>query len=121
MLSAVASSSVRTLAIVGWPHSNSLPEELHYLSNITKLSILNFVSVEALPDWLGNLGSLERLHLIDCEKLQHLPSMAAMRRLTKLSFLSISGCPLLQELCSNSERFKISHIPTILIDDEELM
>nr|XP_027120363.1 putative disease resistance protein RGA3 [Coffea arabica] len=121
LLSAVASSSVRTLAIVGWPHSNSLPEELQYLTNITKLSILNFGSVEALPDWLGNLGSLERLHLIDCEKLQHLPSMAAMRRLTKLSFLSISGCPLLQELCSNSERFKISHIPTILIDDEELM
>ncbi|CDP15109.1 unnamed protein product [Coffea canephora] len=120
LLSALASSSVRALTIVGWPHSNSLPEQLQYLTAITLLRISKFGSVETLPDWLGNLGSLERLHLIDCEKLRYLPPMAAMRRLTKLRFLSIADCPLLQESCSKSERLKISHIPTILIDDERV-
>ncbi|KAL2520284.1 putative disease resistance protein RGA4 [Forsythia ovata] len=82
------------------------------LTSLKALSIFDF-GIEELPDWLGNLSSLEELGLSRCEKLRHLPSKEAMQRLTKLTSLYISSCPLLKEQCGldNSEWPKISHIP----------
>ncbi|KAL3326658.1 hypothetical protein AABB24_037380 [Solanum stoloniferum] len=77
--------------------------------------------LEALSDSLGNLVSLEELKLCNCGKLEHLPSRDAIRRLTKLWYLRIKGCPKLEESCTNpsgqnSQWSNISHIPKIKVD-----
>lgn len=116
----ISSSTLRSLEVYGLSsHKESLPHHLQYMTSLTHLYLHHF-GMEALPDWLGNLVSLQSLHLLGCKKLRYLPSMAAMRRLTKLNYLHIDGCPLLKERCSaqpchNSEWSKISHIPLLNI------
>ncbi|XP_060176637.1 putative disease resistance protein RGA3 isoform X2 [Lycium barbarum] len=79
------------------------------MPKLRSLWILNCPLLEVLSDGLGNLVSLESLLLFSCEKLKYLPSGDAMRRLTKLRKLSISGCPELD--FPNSQWSEISHIP----------
>ncbi|CDP21151.1 unnamed protein product [Coffea canephora] len=108
-------SSLSILSLVGQPQSDSLPVQLQYLTSLTALGLHGF-GVEVLPDWLANLASLEELRLDGCEKLQHLPSTAAMRRLTKLKFLGSFGCSLLEKNFTPGATsewpkiFNISHI-----------
>ncbi|XP_027119741.1 putative disease resistance protein RGA3 [Coffea arabica] len=117
--------SLSTLFLFGWPHWESLPEQLQHLSALTALALSGF-GVKSLPDWFGKLSSLEKLSLWACEKLENLPSHQSMRSLTRLRELQIFYCPLVKERCNpesssssssdpNSERSKISHIPYILI------
>ncbi|XP_071924640.1 disease resistance protein RGA2-like [Coffea arabica] len=116
----ISSSTLRSLEVYGLSsHKESLPHQLQYMTTLTHLYLHHF-GMEALPDWLGNLVSLQSLHLLGCKKLRYLPSMAAMRCLTKLNYLHVDGCPLLKERCSpqsgpNSEWFKISQIPLLNI------
>nr|XP_027073858.1 putative disease resistance protein RGA3 isoform X2 [Coffea arabica] len=110
---------VRKLTLQGWPHSESLPNQLQNLFALIELHLFGF-GIEALPEWLGNLVHLEELEVVNCAKLRTLPSMAAMRCLTKLSDLCIKHCPLLEELCTpqsgpDSEWSKINHIPHIFV------
>ncbi|CDP03415.1 unnamed protein product [Coffea canephora] len=115
------------LLLYGWPHWESLPEQLQHLSALTTLALSDF-GVKSLPDWFGKLSSLEELELSNCRKLENLPSHQSMRSLTRLRKLWITHCPLLKERCDpessstdpNSERSKISHIPTIVIDWENI-
>ncbi|CDP17516.1 unnamed protein product [Coffea canephora] len=96
----------------GFGYLTSL-RDLQDLTNIAFLFLRGFGAIEALPDWLGNLASLEELILFLCEKLEYLPSMAAMERL-KLRRLQIKACPLLTGRCTpqtGSEWPKISNIP----------
>ncbi|WMV52171.1 hypothetical protein MTR67_045556 [Solanum verrucosum] len=91
--------------------SAAMPK-LHYLE------IRDCPLLEALSDGLGKLASLEKLCLWSCEKLEHLPSRDAMRRLTKLRKLEIGGCPKLKGICinqssPNSQWSNNSHIPKI--------
>ncbi|KAL3500701.1 hypothetical protein ACH5RR_039794 [Cinchona calisaya] len=114
MISYSSSSTLRQLTLVGSPHIESLPDQLQYLTSLTCLSLQGFGGIEALPDWLGNLAYLEWLELWKCKKLRYLPSVDAMRRLTKLRYLRVNICPLLKERCnlqSGPEWPKISHIP----------
>ncbi|KAL3500708.1 hypothetical protein ACH5RR_039801 [Cinchona calisaya] len=114
----ISSSTLRQLTLVGLPHIESLPDQLQYLTSLTWLDLRGFGGIEALPDWLGNLASLDRLFLKWCPKLLYLPSMDAMRRLTKLRCLLVFDCPLLKESCtpqSGPEWPKISHIPELWI------
>lgn len=104
----ISSSTVLELGLYGLPQENCLPHQLQHLTTLTNLQLHDF-GVEVLPDWLGNLASLQRLYIGSCEKLRCLPSMDAMRRLTKLISLDIRGCPLLME-APESEQSKISHI-----------
>uniref|UniRef100_A0A5B7BJU5 Putative disease resistance protein RGA3 n=1 Tax=Davidia involucrata TaxID=16924 RepID=A0A5B7BJU5_DAVIN len=107
------SVSLRYLTIGGWPHFDTLPEQLQHFTALEDMLLFGF-GVEALPEWFGNLSSLERLYLGSFEKLKYLPE--AMRRLTKLRGLCISNSPLLKESCiqqSGPEWSKISHIPQI--------
>ncbi|CDP22127.1 unnamed protein product [Coffea canephora] len=92
-----SASTLRELQLRGLPHTDSLPHQLQYLTTLPSLSLANFGGIEVLPDWIGNLVSLETLWLWDCEKLQSLPSEAAMRRLTKLTRVRVYGCPLLRQ------------------------
>uniref|UniRef100_M1ARU0 Nbs-lrr resistance protein n=1 Tax=Solanum tuberosum TaxID=4113 RepID=M1ARU0_SOLTU len=81
---------------------------------ITHLEIRDCPLLEALSDGLGKLASLEKLCLRSCEKLEHLPSRDAMRRLTKLRNLEIGGCPKLKESCTNRSIPKlpvVQHFP----------
>ncbi|KAL3528468.1 hypothetical protein ACH5RR_007790 [Cinchona calisaya] len=116
----ISSSTLSSLELYGLPEMESLPDQLQYLTTLTLLELHGF-GVETLPDWFGNLASLEQLYLWYCEKLRYLPSMAAMKRLTKLSSLGVIGSPLLKERCNphsgpDSEWSKISHIPQRWID-----
>ena len=63
----------------------------------------------ALPEWLGNLSSLQKLYIVDCNRLLHLPTEEAMRRLTQLKTLEIYDRPNLED----NERSKIDHIALI--------
>ncbi|KAL2506797.1 putative disease resistance RPP13-like protein 1 [Abeliophyllum distichum] len=104
--------SVQSLSLYGRANWVSLPYQLRNLNSLQVLEINDF-EIEELPDWLGNLSSLDELYLCECEKLRHLPSKEAMQRLTKLTYLHILKCPLLEEQCrpDNSEWPKITHIP----------
>ncbi|CDP21945.1 unnamed protein product, partial [Coffea canephora] len=82
-------TSLRELSIKRMPHTESLPHQLQYLTTLTSLSLDSFGGIEVLPDWIGNLVSLETLELWFCQKLQSLPSEAAMRRLTKLTHVEV--------------------------------
>ncbi|XP_027166492.1 uncharacterized protein LOC113766506 [Coffea eugenioides] len=109
--------SLSKLRLYGWPHWESLPEQLQHLSALTTLALYGF-GVKSLPDWFGKLSSLKYLYLLRCEKLENLPSHQSMRSLTRLGDMWISSCPLLKERCNpessstdpNSEWSKISHI-----------
>ncbi|CDP16782.1 unnamed protein product [Coffea canephora] len=107
-----SSSSLRHVSLHGMPDTKSLSHQLQDLTTITSLSLRDFGAIEALPDWLGNLASLDELFLFNCQKLEYLPSMAAMERI-KLRRLAIRSCPLLKRRCtleSGSEWPKISNI-----------
>ncbi|KAK9997659.1 hypothetical protein SO802_022345 [Lithocarpus litseifolius] len=85
--------SLERLRLYGWAKLNSLPDEIQHFIALKELHINGFDGMEALPEWLGKLSSLQKLSLWCCEKLMHLPTMNAMRRLTKLERLEIIDCP----------------------------
>ncbi|KAL0283406.1 UNVERIFIED_CONTAM: putative disease resistance protein RGA3, partial [Sesamum angustifolium] len=49
--------SLEMLGLYGWPHFESLPDELQHLTSLMQFVISNF-GMEALPEWIGNLASL---------------------------------------------------------------
>ncbi|KAL3507496.1 hypothetical protein ACH5RR_032878 [Cinchona calisaya] len=115
-------SSLSYLVLYGWPHWESLPDQIQHLSALEFLELHGF-GIKSLPDWFGKLSSLEDLRIYNCEKLECLPSHQLMASLTKLRCLTIEACPLLERRCSpengsgtNSDWSKISHIPRILIN-----
>ncbi|GLU17929.1 hypothetical protein SLE2022_342720 [Rubroshorea leprosula] len=107
-------ASLEILSLSGWDKIKYLPHQLQHLTSMKKLILREFNGLEALPEWLGNLSSLQRLEIWSCSNLAHLPSVQAMRSLSNLQSLWISGCPRLEERCENEsspEWSKISHIP----------
>jgi len=117
------SGSLTRLWIYGWDKLKSVPHQLQHLTALERLEIRDFKGEEfeeALPEWLGNLSSLQSLWISHCKNLKYLPSSTAIQRLSKLKKLRIYGCPHLKENCrkeNGSEWPKISHIPTIRIED----
>ncbi|KAL8479501.1 hypothetical protein ACS0TY_026410 [Phlomoides rotata] len=108
------SHSLRQLDLWGMENCESLPDGIQHLTSLSRLELNNF-GIKELPEWFGDLTSLQELHVFNCEKLKHLASVDAMRRLTKLTLLEIRGCPLLRKRCrqQGDEWPKISHIPNI--------
>ncbi|GKV17372.1 hypothetical protein SLEP1_g27887 [Rubroshorea leprosula] len=116
-------TSLEELRLYGWAKLTQLPHQIQHLTGLRHLSIWDFHGVKALPEWLGNLSSLQDLCIKYCENLKHLPSAESIRRLSELKFLEISECLVLETRCrkeSNSEWHKISHIPTIRINGEDI-
>ncbi|XP_047959632.1 disease resistance protein RGA2-like [Salvia hispanica] len=116
-----SSHSLKILQLKGMENWENLPESIQHLNALIILRLENF-AMEELPEWLGNLLSLEQLEICFCKKLRRLPSVDAMRRLTRLKLLHISECP---EICIeqqsdavDSQWPKISHIPNIKIDGD---
>ncbi|CAB4284377.1 unnamed protein product [Prunus armeniaca] len=108
---------LETLSLWGWPKLSCLPKQVQCFTCLTSLTIHSFDGMEALPEWLGNLASLKILSIWKCKNLMYLPTLEAMKCLTKLQYIYIRNCPLLKERCnkdSGPEWPKISHIPNIL-------
>ncbi|TYG71986.1 hypothetical protein ES288_D05G443300v1 [Gossypium darwinii] len=115
-------TSLQTLAIGGGGCSNvvSFPEEgtgMKLPPSLTCIYLFQFENLEFMfPEGFQDLASLQRLHISECPKLTSLPEKDMLR---SLGFLSIFGCPLLQEECSSykgREWSKISHISLVQID-----
>ncbi|PRQ38874.1 putative P-loop containing nucleoside triphosphate hydrolase, leucine-rich repeat domain, L [Rosa chinensis] len=110
-------SQLERLELRGWPKLKSqLPQQIQHLTCLKELWISDFKGLEALPEWLGNLTSLKALRIVGCENLEYLPRLNAMKSLTKLEWLQITECPLLQERCTKEtgpDWPKISHIPAV--------
>ncbi|CDP15456.1 unnamed protein product [Coffea canephora] len=104
--------SLSYLRLRGWPHWESLPEQLQHLSALTTLGLYDF-GVKSLPDWFGKLSSLEELILWGCEKLENLPSYQSMRSLTRLRELQIIRCPLLKK--DEIQRVAAAAAPTSIL------
>ncbi|KAK2971872.1 hypothetical protein RJ640_000889, partial [Escallonia rubra] len=84
-------SSLEFLELCGWPMLKSLPVQLEQLYALKELYLLHFPGLEARPGWLGNLSSLNELRIFDCSKLTKMPSVEAMKRLSKLEELDIAS------------------------------
>ncbi|XP_021801689.1 putative disease resistance protein At3g14460 [Prunus avium] len=109
---------LETLSLWGWPKLNYLPEQVQCFTCLTSLTINSFDNMEALPELLGNLAYLKILSIWNCKNLMSLPTLEAMKCLTKLQYIYIQNCPLLRERCnkdSGPEWPKISHIPNIYV------
>ncbi|GLT30115.1 hypothetical protein SLA2020_049350 [Shorea laevis] len=110
-------SHLEELTLIAWGEPRErLLDQIQHLTALTYLEIRDFDGLEALPNWFGNLSSLQTLWIFDCKSLKH---MEAIRCISKLERLCISGCPELKERCANgsgSEWDYISHIPYIYID-----
>ncbi|CAL9002406.1 unnamed protein product [Prunus brigantina] len=107
---------LENLTLEGWPKLKSLPEQVQHFTSLTSLGIWSFDGMEALPEWLGNLASLENLYIFDCENLMYLPTLEAMKCLTKLQLIWVCECNLLEDRCekdSGPEWPKISQIPKV--------
>ena len=59
-------------------------EPHQYFIALKILWIQRSFEMVALPEGLGNLSSLQQLYIVDCNRLVHLPSKEAMRRLTQI-------------------------------------
>ncbi|GLT27109.1 hypothetical protein SLA2020_021350 [Shorea laevis] len=116
-------TSLEELHLFGWEKRTQLSHQIQYLTALRCLSIQNFHGVKTFPEWLGNLSSLQELWIEHCKNLKHLPSAEAIRCLSKLTILAISGCPELEIRCDKErgpEWHKISHIPTIYMNHKDI-
>ncbi|GKU85514.1 hypothetical protein SLEP1_g182 [Rubroshorea leprosula] len=117
-------TSLEQLYLLGWEKLSQLPHQIQHLTAIKYLSVSGFDGVEVLPEWLRNLSSLECLVVRSCKNLKQLPSAEAFRPLSKLRVLGIGDCSLLEERCakeSGPEWSKISHIPSIYINEKPII
>ncbi|XP_021860574.1 probable disease resistance protein At5g66910 [Spinacia oleracea] len=105
-------TSLKILYLYGWEKLHSLPEQLQHLTTLKALLITDFENIEYLPDCLGNLSSLDSLYTFKCKNLKKLPTEDAIKRLTKLRYLDIRECPLLEKAVkvNGTEHHKISNI-----------
>ncbi|GLT64592.1 hypothetical protein SLA2020_370760 [Shorea laevis] len=114
-------TSLEDLQLYGWEKLSQLPHQIQHLTALQDLRVSGFDGVEVLPEWLRNLSSLESLFIRKCKNLKQLPPAEAFGRLSKLQYLDVRNCPLLEERCtkeSGPEWSKISHIPTIYMKDK---
>ncbi|XVF29655.1 hypothetical protein REPUB_Repub15cG0140800 [Reevesia pubescens] len=112
-------ASLECLYLFGWKKLRSLPPQIQQLAALKSFVMCFFDGIEELPEWLGNFSSLQKLRIDYCNNLMHLPSMEAMKRLSKLQRFDLHRCPVLVERCtkeSGPEWHKIAHIPYIQID-----
>ncbi|QHO51883.1 Putative disease resistance RPP13-like protein [Arachis hypogaea] len=103
--------------IKSYPEVGSLPR----LPSLTTLHLFNF-NLETLEcNELLCLTSLQQLHILWCPKLEN---MEGEKLPPSLLLLQIQGCDLLGEHFKNKHQLiwpKISHIPTIKVDYEQIV
>ncbi|XP_059318160.1 putative disease resistance protein At3g14460 [Lycium ferocissimum] len=102
-------ASLRRLTIHGISSNLSTFPEWLLPSTLETLDVVQLSNLESLSPWMQNLTSLENLKVKDCRKVLSLPKEGVP---PMLSYLEISGCPLLEQNCEWS---KIDHIPCIVM------
>ncbi|EYU37372.1 hypothetical protein MIMGU_mgv1a019055mg [Erythranthe guttata] len=135
---AILKASTKSLNILSLAGNNCddqssgyLPDQIQHLTALSKLFLHDLGNIQEFPEWFGNnnsfSSSLQLLHINNCKKLRHLPSKEAMLHLTKLSYLAVGRCPLLnlkkiREISDDddSEWPKISHIPEVYEDGNQI-
>ncbi|KAH7527995.1 hypothetical protein FEM48_Zijuj05G0025000 [Ziziphus jujuba var. spinosa] len=99
----------------------SLPQWLHGLTSLKKLSIDGCSSLESLPEEIAQLSTLEWFTLSRCDKLATLPQ--DLHRVTSLYYLSIRECPLISQTIKKNRyglRSKLARIPTAYLDGKRI-
>ncbi|RYR23817.1 hypothetical protein Ahy_B02g057311 isoform B [Arachis hypogaea] len=103
--------------IKSYPEVGSLP----HLPSLTTLYIEYFDNLETLEcNELLHLTSLQQLHINSCPRLEN---MEGEKLPPSLLLLKMEYCGLLGEHCKNKHQLiwpKISHIPTIQVDDKQI-
>lgn len=98
----------------------SLPEKWLLPSTLSFLGIHGFPNLKSLYNkGLQDLTSLGTLVISECEKLKYFPKQGLP---SSLSCLKIRDCPLLKKRCQRDkgkEWPKISHIPSIVLEEDE--
>ncbi|MED6176488.1 hypothetical protein PIB30_088653 [Stylosanthes scabra] len=93
-----------------------------HLPSLTFLEIFFFPNLETLEcNKLHRLTSLQQLHIQHCGSLKY---MEGEKLPSSLLLLKIRKCGLLGEECKNKHQQvwpKIEHIPTILVDDQQIL
>ena len=84
-------ASLQHLDLKGWPKLKSIPDNIQVLTALKSLYISDFDGMETLPEWLTKLSSLQTLRIFSCSKLKE-------------------SCAI-----GGKERYKIAHIPNIMI------
>ncbi|PHT49390.1 hypothetical protein CQW23_09137 [Capsicum baccatum] len=92
-------ASLRRLTIHGISSNLSCFPEWLLPSTLETLNIVQLSNLESLSPWLQNFTSLENLKVKDCRNLLSLPKECVP---PMLSYLEISGCPLLEQNCDCS-------------------
>ena len=106
--------SLQKLEITNMPNLKVLPQWLQGSANtLQHLRIKMCRYLVDLPEWLPSLKSLHTLEIFSCPKLSSLPE--GTDRLTALKELRIEGCSELIMKCEEKDRFKIAHIPTVVL------
>ncbi|XP_029146318.1 putative disease resistance RPP13-like protein 1 isoform X3 [Arachis hypogaea] len=94
---------------------------LHHLPSLTTLYLRGFQQLETLEsNQLLHLTSLQHLHIIYAPKLKNI---AGEKLPSSLLLLEIKNCRFLGEYCKNKHQQiwpKISHIPTILVNGQQV-
>ncbi|XP_057743884.1 putative disease resistance protein At3g14460 [Arachis stenosperma] len=94
---------------------------LHHLPSLTTLYLSNFYRMETLEsNQLLHLTSLQHLHILYAPKLKNI---AGEKLPSSLLLLELAICGFLGEYCKNKHQQiwpKISHIPTILVDGQQV-
>ena len=112
-------STLTSLVIEDFPNLRSLDGGgLQQLTSLAELSICRCPELKSLKEsGLPQLTSLNKLHIFNCPKLQYLTKEKLP---ASLSFLTIEGCPLLEQRClvhKGKEWDYMAHIPQISIND----
>lgn len=94
--------------------STRLPESMMNLTALRLLLLKGLERLEILPEWLGQLVSLRDMYFSRSPKVTSFPE--SLQNLTALLELQIWNCPRLIRRCQGEDAYKISHIPTVLLN-----
>uniref|UniRef100_A0A0D3EYF5 Uncharacterized protein n=1 Tax=Oryza barthii TaxID=65489 RepID=A0A0D3EYF5_9ORYZ len=109
-------TSLKCISIRGCPNLTYLPEST---KNLSALEELRLGGLKNLPEWIVQFICLKEINIFDSPDLSSLPE--GIQNLTSLKKLNIRNCPRLIERCQGEDANKISHIATVILDDERFM
>ncbi|KAL8500894.1 hypothetical protein ACS0TY_020469 [Phlomoides rotata] len=104
-------SLLKKLRIHGCSFNVDMFPEWLLPSTLEILHIGNQPNLRSLSPWLKNLTSLGELKIMECHNIPSLPNEGLP---PMVSFLHISGCPLLQQTCEK-DLSSVDHIPCIVM------
>ncbi|PUZ65429.1 hypothetical protein GQ55_3G222000 [Panicum hallii var. hallii] len=109
-------SSLKNLAITDCANLHYFPVKLP--ATLQKLEIFHCSNLRYLPPGLEEASCLTAITILKCPLIPCLPEQALPQSLKELY---IKECPLLTKSCQGEDWHKISHVPTIEIEDDSMM